>query len=87
MIPLNLLTWYGKDYGIFYKNDYVVSHGLNETAETDPAVSLRLGNLDFVNDYLALLFEYEAIYKMALAHESGPQGGLFDEKNRGSKIS
>jgi hypothetical protein len=24
--------------------------------------------------------EFEAIFEMALAHESGPKGGLFDEK-------
>jgi hypothetical protein len=31
--------------------------------------------------------EYEAICETALGRESGPYGGLFDEKNRGSKIS
>jgi hypothetical protein len=33
------------------------------------------------------LHEYEFIFKMALAHESGDPGVLFAEKNRGSKIS
>jgi hypothetical protein len=33
------------------------------------------------------LGEYEAICKTALGRESGPEGGLIDEKNRGSKIS
>jgi hypothetical protein len=31
------------------------------------------------------LGEFEAIFETALAHESGPYGGLFDEKNRGRK--
>jgi hypothetical protein len=33
------------------------------------------------------LREYEFVFKMALAHESGDPGILFAEKNRGSKIS
>jgi hypothetical protein len=33
------------------------------------------------------LGEFEAEFKKALARESGAQGILFDEKNRGSKIS
>jgi hypothetical protein len=33
------------------------------------------------------LGEFEAEFIKALAHESGPQGVLFDEKNRESKIS
>jgi hypothetical protein len=32
------------------------------------------------------LGKFEAEFKKALAHESGAQGVLFDEKNRGSKI-
>jgi hypothetical protein len=35
------------------------------------------------NNYLDFLGEFEAIFETDLAHESG---GLFDEKNRGSKI-
>jgi hypothetical protein len=40
-------------------------------------------------DYFRLDFlgEFEAIFETALANKSGPSGGLFDEKNRGSKIS
>jgi hypothetical protein len=33
------------------------------------------------------LGEFEAEFKKAFARESGAQGVLFDEKNRGSKIS
>jgi hypothetical protein len=36
----------------------------------------------FANNYINFLCEYEAICKTALARESGPQGGLFDEKMR-----
>jgi hypothetical protein len=52
-----------------------------ETTETDPAVSLRLQNPNFENDYLNFLGENEAICKTALGRESGPLGELFDEKN------
>jgi hypothetical protein len=31
---------------------------------------------------LDFLVEFKAIFKTALAHESGPLGGLFDEKPR-----
>jgi hypothetical protein len=34
------------------------------------------------NNYLNILGEFEAIFETALAHESGPLGGLFDEKSR-----
>jgi hypothetical protein len=53
-----------------------------EAAGSDPAMSMRLSN-----DYFDFLGEYGAICKMALARESGPPGGLFDGKNRESKIS
>jgi hypothetical protein len=43
--------------------------------------------VDFYDFRLDFLGEFEAIFETALAHESGPYGGLFDEKNRGSKIS
>jgi hypothetical protein len=33
------------------------------------------------------LGDFEAEFKKALARESGDQGILFDEKNRGSEIS
>jgi hypothetical protein len=39
------------------------------------------------NSKIENLREYEFIFKTALAHESGDQGVLFAEKNRGSKIS
>jgi hypothetical protein len=51
------------------------------------AVSLRPRNPNFANDYLNFLSKYEVIYQTALARESGPGGRLYDEKNRGSKIS
>jgi hypothetical protein len=35
------------------------------------------------NNYLNFLGELEAIFETALAHESGPEGGLFDEKKPG----
>jgi hypothetical protein len=45
------------------------------------------GKGDFDDFQLNFLGEFESIFETALAHESGPKGGLFDEKNRGSKIS
>jgi hypothetical protein len=39
------------------------------------------------SNIINFLGEYEAICKTALGRESGPQVGLIDEKNRGSKIS
>jgi hypothetical protein len=41
---------------------------------------------DFLIDYLG---KFKAVYKSALARESGPWGvgGLIDEKRRGLKIS
>jgi hypothetical protein len=50
-------------------------------------VSLRPLKQTISNDYLEFLGDFEAICKTALAPESGSKGGLFDEKNRGSKIS
>jgi hypothetical protein len=44
---------------------------LYETAEADFD--------DFLLDFLG---EFEAIFKTALACESGPKGGLLDEKSR-----
>jgi hypothetical protein len=45
-------------------------------------------NPNFANDYFDFLGEYEAICETALALESEPKGGLFDEKkNPGTKIS
>jgi hypothetical protein len=41
----------------------------------------------FAFDNRSYLGEFEAEFRMALARESGAQGVLFDEKNRGSKIS
>jgi hypothetical protein len=41
----------------------------------------------FVFENRSYLGEIEAEFKKALARESGAQGVLFDEKNRGSKIS
>jgi hypothetical protein len=38
------------------------------------------------NSKIKYLREYKFIFKTALAHESGDQGVLFAEKNRGSKI-
>jgi hypothetical protein len=58
------------------------SRGLNETAETNPVVSLRPRNPNFANDCLECLGEYEATLETALACESGPKGELFDEKPR-----
>jgi hypothetical protein len=59
--------------------------GLIETAETDPVVSLRPWNLNFANDYLEYLGEYEAICKTVLARGSGPKGEMFYEKTEGLK--
>jgi hypothetical protein len=39
------------------------------------------------NLIIEYLCEYELIFEMALAHESGDLGVLFSKKNRGSKIS
>jgi hypothetical protein len=39
------------------------------------------------SNIIDFLGEYEAICETALGRESGPKGGLFDEKNRGSKIA
>jgi hypothetical protein len=39
-------------------------------------------NLNFTNDYLDFLGEYEAICEPALARESGPKGYYFMEKPR-----
>jgi hypothetical protein len=41
----------------------------------------------FAFENRSYLGEFEAEFKKALARESGAQGVLFDEKNRGSKIS
>jgi hypothetical protein len=60
-------------YNIFLK---VGSRGLIETAGSDPAVSLK------PRDPIP-----RSHWKKALARESGPYGGLFDGKNRESKIS
>jgi hypothetical protein len=56
------------------------SRGLIETAGSDTAVSWRPRNPNFTKDYLDFINEYEAICETALARESGPYGGLFDEK-------
>jgi hypothetical protein len=44
-------------------------------------------NNKFAFENLSYLGEFEAASKLALARESGAQGVLFDEKNRGSMIS
>jgi hypothetical protein len=54
--------------------------------QSNPAVSLRLGNPNFANNYLEYLREFEAIGEPALARESGPERELFYEKNIGSNI-
>jgi hypothetical protein len=41
----------------------------------------------FAFENRSYLGEFEAKFKKGLARESGAQGVLFDEKNRGSKIS
>jgi hypothetical protein len=46
----------------------------------DPEVSLRPRTPNFTYDYLEYLDEFEAICETALARESWPYGGLFDEK-------
>jgi hypothetical protein len=54
--------------GFFYKNFIKVGYNsLIETAETDPAVSLRPRNPNFAKDYLEYLGEYESICETALA--------------------
>jgi hypothetical protein len=52
-------------------------------------INLRgLANKNNFGDYKVEFFrEYEAEFKKALARETGAQGGVFDEKNRRSKIS
>jgi hypothetical protein len=45
----------------------------------------RTVEADFDDFRLDFLREFEAIFEKALAHESGPQGGLL-KKNRGTKI-
>jgi hypothetical protein len=62
------------------KNVYVGSRGLIETGGSDSAVWLRPRDPNFANDYLDFIGENEAICKTALGRESGPWGGLFDEK-------
>jgi hypothetical protein len=46
--------------------------GLFETAEAASAVSIRLQKPYISNNYLDFLGKFEAIFEMALAHESGP---------------
>jgi hypothetical protein len=41
----------------------------------------------FLRSKIDHIFEFAAEFKKALARESGAKGVLFDEKNRGSKIS
>jgi hypothetical protein len=41
----------------------------------------------FSSNRIELVREFESVFKTALAHESGDQGVLFNEKNQGSKIS
>jgi hypothetical protein len=48
-----------------------------------PAVSLTKRNVNFSNDYLDFLSEYEAICEMALAHGSG--GIVWGKKPEGQK--
>jgi hypothetical protein len=43
--------------------------------------------VDFGDFRIEFLGEFKAICETALDCESGPQGGLIDEKKRGSKIS
>jgi hypothetical protein len=43
-------------------------------SKSEPAVSLTPQNLNFSNNYLDFLGEYEAICETALAPESGPKG-------------
>jgi hypothetical protein len=52
-----------------HRDPGIWSHGLIETPEA--------------NYYLKYLSKFEAKCKTALAHDSGPKEGLFDEKNRG----
>jgi hypothetical protein len=57
-------------------NKKVGFRGLVDTAEAN-----------FGEFRIEFLGEFEAICQTALACESGPLGGLIDEKNQGSKIS
>jgi hypothetical protein len=61
--------------------------GVYQTAKAASAMYIRPRNPYISNNYLYFLSEFEAIFETALAHKSGPLAGLFDEKNRGSKIS
>jgi hypothetical protein len=58
------------------------SRGVIEAAGFDSAVSMTPRDLNFTNDYLNFLGEYETTCESALARESGPLGGLFYEKTR-----
>jgi hypothetical protein len=56
-----------------------------KTAETDPAVSLRLENSSFAIDYLKYLCEYEDICKTAFSPWLRALGGIVWWKNGGWK--
>jgi hypothetical protein len=53
--------------------------GLYQSVEAASAVYMRPRKPYISNNYLDFLGEFEAIFETALAHESGPYGGLFDE--------
>jgi hypothetical protein len=60
-------------------------HGLYETAEAASAVFIRPRKPYISNNYLNFLGEFEAIFETALAHESGPWGGLLMKKTDDQK--
>jgi hypothetical protein len=61
--------------------------GLYQTAEVAFGVYIRPQKPYISNNYHDFLGEFEAIFKTALAHESGPKGDCLMKKNGGSKIS
>jgi hypothetical protein len=69
--------------GVIKNTAVLLTPGLIDTAGSDPAVSLTPRNPNFSNDYLDFFGEYVAICERALAPESRPVGGLFDEKTEG----
>jgi hypothetical protein len=74
MKPYKLFSFFL--YGYLKGQCHEIGGGVNDIACT----ILRSKNRSYLG-------EFEAEFKKALALESGAQGVLYDEKNRGSKIS
>jgi hypothetical protein len=62
-------------------------YGLIKTAESASMVSLNRRSRPFLTNISNFSANPKPYAETALARESGPQGGLIDDKNWGSKIS